>query len=103
MKMLNNLIIFSLLFSGATTVGASAAPNGFVAGRYLCQVEVRAGNDGAATNNPVIYSGSLNEGQPVDNPNGSVFMFAQREANPGVCNSGRGYWNLCSWDTCTLI
>lgn len=72
----------------------------FVASHDFCLVEIREGNKPFPTDNQVIYSGPMKAGDQKSTK--ATFLFAQREGNPGVCNSGRGQWNSCSWDTCQL-
>lgn len=73
----------------------------FTMARDFCEVEIRAGNHPAALDNPVISPiQKVSQGWSISTT--QTFLFAQREANPGVCNSGRGQWISCSWDTCEL-
>lgn len=72
----------------------------FVAEREFCSVVIHAGNIDNPTSNPVVFQGGMSQGQRF--PYNAVFLFAQREANPGNCSSGRGNWIRCSWGECRL-
>jgi hypothetical protein len=100
--MIQRRIVLALAFAiAASPVSAQITTKTFVAERNFCQVEVRAGNTTNPSNHPVIYSGGLSGGQRTPSTQ-EPFLFAQREANPGVCGSGRGNWQQCSWSDCTL-
>jgi hypothetical protein len=93
------LAIFGFFAINSQSVTAQEAKI-FKANRDFCEVEIRAGNTSNPMNHPVVYSGRMASGQQFSYQ--AVFIWAQREANPGVCGSGRGYWNQCSWGTCNL-
>lgn len=97
---MTTFVIASLLCFAA--MGSSSAQTAltFISQGDFCDVEIRAGNSGNATSNPVVYRGHMTNGQSFSYT--AVLLFAQREANPGHCPSGRGYWQQCSFDPCNI-
>lgn len=101
MKLSNMLFVITLTPLILIVQDSFAEQKSFRMGQDFCEVEIRAGNSASALNNPVIYPmGSVKKGQIFTTD--QTFIYAQREGNPGVCNSGRAYWNSCSWDKCEL-
>lgn len=97
-KLKTLFILMSAIFS---TYCMADETKTFTTSRYFCEVEVRAGNHFDPLDNPVIFPvREVSAGWSISTT--QTFLFAQREANPGVCGSGRGAWIRCSWDTCEL-
>lgn len=92
-------LITLLLFVLTPTLHAE--PKSYRMGKSFCEVEIRAGNSPNALDNEVIHSvGKVQKDEVFTTE--QTFIFAQREANPEVCGSGRGVWNRCGWDECQL-
>jgi hypothetical protein len=92
--------LIALVLSLTATTTFAQQTKTFVASRDFCEVVIRAGNVNDAGQNPVVFQGKMASGQRFNYA--ATFLFAQREGNPGVCGSGRAYWNSCSWNECTL-
>lgn len=62
-----------------------------VATRDYCNVEFREGPSNNPDANTQIYQGQMSAGSSMKGRDG-YFICYRREANPGVCPSGMGYW-----------
>jgi len=93
-------IIIAMISSLAGDTNAQQAERRLVAQRNLCQVEVRAGNADIVEANPLIFSGSVQQGQAFSTT--STFISVRWDANPGVCGALRNQWFRCSSGTCSF-
>ena len=93
-------LALALLFPLAGGTNAQQAERRLVAQRNFCQVEVRAGNADIVEANPLIFSGSVQQGQVFSTT--STFISVRWDADPGVCGALRNQWFRCSSGTCSF-
>ena len=80
--LLVGVFVATTAIAGTTTIRAS---------RNYCNVEVKEGKTNNPDANKPVFSGAVQAGWSYTGSDGT-FVCYRREANPGVCPSGMGYW-----------
>jgi len=80
--LISGICVATIAFAGTTTIKAS---------RNYCNLEVKEGKSNNPDGNSQVFSGAVQAGWSYTGKDGTYVCY-RREGNPGVCNSGMGYW-----------